>query len=456
MKDDNMGLGISHYMKEGYSRFKKLANIFGDTDYAGTEERVTGGIEFRGTNVWILIFAFVVASVGLNVNSPAVIIGAMLISPLMGPIIGMGLAVGINDNLMLKRSLMNLFVMMVISLLASSLYFLISPLSEAQSELLARTNPTIYDVFIAFFGGLAGITALSRKEEKVTVISGVAIATALMPPLCTAGYGLGTGQLRFFWGALYLFFINTFFIALATFLIVRLLKFPKKAYMDYRKEKRVRMYISVFSFVVIVPSVFMAFGMVKESAFNANASRYLRYLQESVILHNSYIVNTDKSYSRKQSVITLTIMGDTLMPAQKKELEERMDKFGLKNARLQVKQISNENGDISVYQKVIAGNESRLLQAEEKMRVYEGEVERYRSQIYPIGQLVMECKMHFPEVDTLAVANVVYGNPATSKLDTIPTAFLSWNKPVTAEEKRKAEEWLKIRLSLKRLRMYEN
>ena len=166
---------IIKYIKDGYERFKVMSNLSGDTDYISTVDRIEGGIDFRGTNVWILIFAFIVASVGLNVNSPAVIIGAMLISPLMGPIMGIGLAIGINDYSLLKRSLTNLFLMMLISLLASSFYFLISPLSEPQSELLARTNPTIYDVFIAFFGGLAGITALSRKDEKITVISGVEI-----------------------------------------------------------------------------------------------------------------------------------------------------------------------------------------------------------------------------------------------------------------------------------------
>ncbi|MCK9155153.1 MAG: DUF389 domain-containing protein [Paludibacteraceae bacterium] len=454
--EENTVFSLSKIVKEWFVRFKELANIFGNTDYKGTIERVEGGVDFRGTNVWILIFAFVVASVGLNVNSSAVIIGAMLISPLMGPIIGMGLAVGINDNLMLRRSLMNLFIMMVVSLLASSIYFALSPLNEAQSELLARTTPTIYDVFIAFFGGLAGITALSRKEQMFTVISGVAIATALMPPLCTAGYGLGTLQLRFFWGALYLFFINAFFIALATFLMIRLLKFPKKAYLDAKKEKRVQMYISFFSFLVIVPSVYMAFGMVKESSFNADASNYIRYVKESFSLRNSYIVDAGTEYDRGQSTIILTVMGDTLSPSQKQELEEKMTDFDLKNTRLIIKQISNENGDVSVYQKVIAGSENRLLQAEEKLQAYESEVERYRKQNFPIDQLARECKLHFPYVDTLAVANVVYGSPDKSTLDTVPTAFLSLKKNTVPEDKKKVEEWLKLRLSLKKLKVYIN
>ena len=174
-------------------------------------EEVTRGVSYRGANLWILIAAIFIASLGLNVNSTAVIIGAMLISPLMGPIIGMGLAVGTNDLDLLKRALKNFSIAMLISVLTATIYFFISPLEEAQSELLARTTPTIYDVLIAFFGGAAGIIALSTRGRGGNVIPGVAIATALMPPLCTAGYGLATGQLNFFFGAFYLFFINTVF-----------------------------------------------------------------------------------------------------------------------------------------------------------------------------------------------------------------------------------------------------
>ena len=191
-------------------------------------DNICRGVDFRGTNLWVLIFATFVASLGLNVNSTAVIIGAMLISPLMGPIMGMGLSVGINDFDLLKRSVRNFGFMVLVSILTSTLYFVVSPLSGAQSELLARTVPTTYDVLIAFFGGLAGIVAQSRRDRTSTVIPGVAIATALMPPLCTAGYGLATLQLNYFLGAFYLFFINTVFIAIATFVVVRFLKYRKK------------------------------------------------------------------------------------------------------------------------------------------------------------------------------------------------------------------------------------
>ena len=224
----NEKITFNEVFKKIYTYVVDLVKLNEDTDVDSTIMSIKKAVEFRGVNTWILAFAIIVASVGLNVNSTAVIIGAMLISPLMGPINGIGLAIGISDSELLRKSLKNLLVMVVISLLASSSDFLLTPLSDAQSELLARTTPTIFDVFIAFFGGFAGIVAISRKDQPFTVISGVAIATALMPPLCTAGYGIGTGQMQFFIGALYLFFINSFFIALATFIMVRYLKFPQK------------------------------------------------------------------------------------------------------------------------------------------------------------------------------------------------------------------------------------
>ena len=218
---------INRAIRKAWVSLRQYTQLREDTDYEATFDSISKSVVFRGVNVWVLFFAIIVASVGLNVNSTAVIIGAMLISPLMGPITGIGFAVGTFDEELMRKSLKNLAIMVFISLVASTLYFLISPISDARSELLARTQPTIFDVFIAFFGGLAGIVASSRKSQSITVISGVAIATALMPPLCTAGFGIATGQIWYFFGAFYLFFINSFFIALATFLVVRLLRFPE-------------------------------------------------------------------------------------------------------------------------------------------------------------------------------------------------------------------------------------
>ena len=318
---------------------KKTIRIHEDTDYDATISSISSSIVFKGINVWILFFAIIVASIGLNVNSTAVIIGAMLISPLMGPIMGIGLSVGINDNEMLRTSLRNLLVMVVISLLASTAYFFLSPLGDAQSELLARTRPTIFDVLIAFFGGAAGIVATSRKSQPFTVISGVAIATALMPPLCTAGYGLATAQFKYFFGAFYLFFINSFFISLSTFIITKYLHFPQKKYLNPIKAKRVKRYITVFAILVIIPSMITAFNVVKESSFNATANHFVSDIQKMPYFEHAQLINVKKEYGFKEQTLTLSVVGKEITPNEIEQLQYMLqNNYGLEHAQLVIKQ----------------------------------------------------------------------------------------------------------------------
>src|SRR3989339_2091365 len=232
------------------------------------------GIIFQGTNLWILVFAIVVASVGLNMNSTAVIIGAMLISPLMGPINGMGYSIATYNFPLLGKAVKNFSFAVIASLLASTAYFGISPISTAHSELLARTSPSIYDVMIALFGGLAGILAICSKQ-KGNVIPGVAIATALLPPLCTAGYGLATGQFSFFFGAIYLFTINTVFIALATLITIKFLKYPIKHLSDSKADKRSLRIIYAVILLTIIPSIYFGYEMIQQNRFTRNANLFV-------------------------------------------------------------------------------------------------------------------------------------------------------------------------------------
>ena len=249
--------------------------IFDEIDIESAAQRIKSSIWFRGPNAWILAFAIVLASVGLNVNSTAVIIGAMLVSPLMGPIIGAGLALGTNDVDLLKSAGKNLLAMVIISLLASTLFFILSPLSLVNpTELEARTSPTIYDVLIAFFGGMAGILENSRKERG-TVLSGVAIATALMPPLCTAGYGLAHLNMHFFFGALYLFVINSVFIALATYFMVKYLEFPTVSGVSEELASRRRKAISTILVIILVPSIWSAFSLIRSNNFERNVQNFV-------------------------------------------------------------------------------------------------------------------------------------------------------------------------------------
>ena len=290
-----------------------------------TIESIKKGVEFKGTNLWVLIFAIFVASLGLNTNSTAVIIGAMLISPLMGPIMGFGLGLGISDFELIKRAFRNFATATIFSVITSTLFFLISPISEAQSELLARTQPTVYDVLIAFFGGLAGIVASSTKS-KGNVIPGVAIATALMPPLCTAGFGLASGNLYYFFGAFYLYFINTVFISLATFLVVRLLKYPKKVFLDKEREKRVTRTVGLIVICTIIPSLFLSYNLIKSSYFNERARLFIN---EELNFPNTQILNKSITDDGELREVRVVLIGETVPDELIANARNKMDRYGL-------------------------------------------------------------------------------------------------------------------------------
>ena len=284
------------------------ANIYDHIDTDDAAQRIKSSIWFRGPNVWILAFSIIIASVGLNVNSTAVVIGAMLISPLMGPIIGVGLAIGTNDLDLLKLAFKNLLVMVAISLVASTLFFLLSPLDLTNpTELEARTSPTVFDVLIALFGGLAGILENSRKERG-TVLAGVAIATALMPPLCTAGYGLSCLNMHYFLGAMYLFIINSVFIILATYLMVKYLRFRTVTGLDPKLAARRRHLMTTLITIVIIPSVISFIGLVRDNNFEQKVQSFVA---ENKLVSRSYIYDYRiyKDHGRK---VELLLTGEPL------------------------------------------------------------------------------------------------------------------------------------------------
>lgn len=308
--------------------FKDYIYIYDDVDTASAAERIKSAIWFKGPNVWILAFAIVLASVGLNVNSTAVIIGAMLVSPLMGPIIGTGLALGTNDLDLLKAAAKNLLVMVLISLAASTLFFILSPLSLVNpTELEARTSPTIYDVMIALFGGLAGILENSRKERG-TVLSGVAIATALMPPLCTAGYGLAHLNMHFFLGALYLFIINSVFIALATYLMVKYLRFKTVSGIDEATAKRRNKLISAVLIVVLIPSIWSAFNLIRENNFEKDVRSFVENNRR--IGDRSYIYDFEVHGRHAQ----LSVAGEPLSDSLRTLFFNKAAKYKIKQSRI--------------------------------------------------------------------------------------------------------------------------
>ena len=427
---------------------QRLINIKHDCDAEATINNISESSEFKGLNVWILVFAIFLASIGLNVNSTAVIIGAMLVSPLMGPIMGIGLAIGISDLKLLKKSLKNLLVMTLISLLVSSLYFFVTPLSDAQSELLARTRPTIFDVLIASFGGFAGIVASSRKQEKTTVVSGVAIATALMPPLCTAGYGLGTGQINYFLGAFYLFFINSFFIALATFLIIKYLEFPEKEYMDENRRKKVRRTITVFSLIVIIPSVFMAINVIKETAFNSASIKYISDLEQSERLSDVQIIKSSRHYEDKK--IELAFVGKTLTDEQKQYIQQHLIECGLDDVSLNIKQSGTESFDLNhqseLIQNLLDKKDLELTRSDSIINTLQKEINTLQdNNKVNMSQLATEIQALYPDIQKFEFGETEQDNMQNKSTQKYPTITLHWNNGKHNDDK--LNQWLKARLN---------
>jgi len=293
-------------------------------------EQISSGVSFRGAQLWVLIFAIFIASLGLNVNSTAVIIGAMLISPLMGPIIGMGLAVGTNDLDLLRRAAKNFGVATLISVLTATVYFLITPLGEAQSELLARTSPTLYDVLIAFCGGAAGIIALCTRG-KGNVIPGVAIATALMPPLCTAGFGLATGHLMYFLGAFYLFFINTVFIALATYCGVRLMHFHRREFQSPEKARKAHRYLMIIIVLTMLPAAYMTVRIVQQHVFDSNVRHFIK---AELSQRGTQIISDN--IDNDSLKLRIVAVGREITEAKRLEAERHMAGYGLEGYRLRI------------------------------------------------------------------------------------------------------------------------
>lgn len=309
---------------------------------ADAEVAIREGVSFRGTNILILIIAIFIASLGLNTNSTAVIIGAMLISPLMGPIIGLGLAVGIQDFDLMKRSFRNLMMATLFSVATSTVYFLISPVSEGHSELLARTSPTIYDVFIGFFGGAAGILAIGSKV-KGNVIPGVAIATALMPPLCTVGYGLATFQMHYFFGALFLFFINSVFIACATTVGVRLMKYKVKDFSNPARAKRVRRIVSTIAILTMIPAAYLTFRMYRQSSFNINCEKFV---SQEFNFPNTQVLHSSATMDGDNKTLTVSLVGKILpQDSLTLALTDKLPEYHLGGTHLRIIQGDNPNVD---------------------------------------------------------------------------------------------------------------
>lgn len=419
-----------------------------------TVESIRNGVEFKGTNLWILIFATFIASLGLNVNSTAVIIGAMLISPLMGPIMGVGLAVGLNDFELMKRSLKSYLVATLFSVITATIYFAFTPLDEVQSELLARTSPTIYDVFIALVGGLAGIVALATKE-KGNVIPGVAIATALMPPLCTAGFGLATGNLLYFLGAFYLYFINSVFISLATYIGVRVMHFQRKQFVDKVREKLVRKYIIGIAIATMCPAVYLTYNIVRETIYQSSANSFIT---SELQFPDTQVLSREISFDKRE--IKVVLIGKEVSDDQLQAARHKLAEYKLNDTKLSIFQGVNGAGsmDISnikslVMEDFYKNSEKQLASQQATLDSLNRILPDFTGSNLMNERMGQEIKVLFPYVKTISVSKSLQLNVDSIRMDTVTFAFVDCNKQPSKQEREKMMEWLRARTGAGKLRL---
>ena len=472
MKQENIVISPSRIIRF----FKDLVNMKGDLALTDTAAAIRKNVPFRGANVFILAFAIVIASVGLNVNSIPVIIGAMLISPVMGPILGFGFGLGTLDRDLVIDSLKNLAIMVGISIMASTLYFMLSPLSlENPTELLARTNPTIYDVLIAFFGGLAGILENSRKG-KGTVLSGVAIATALMPPLCTVGYGIAIWNWSYASGAFYLFIINSIFIALATFFGVKYLKYPAVSDSLGGRYRLKPGWVSFILVLIIVPSLVSAFNIVKESNFRINASKVVA---ENKALGKGFIYDHKVDMTTKPATIELYFAGESLTPADKERLYASAEKYGISRSQLILKDdasVSREfMSESEIIKNITASSEKQQRALGDTIVRLRTRLNAYEAKEMPVESIAEELSAQYPAVSGLTLtrgssykmeAAVSSADGTTTVADSLAmplqpvladkdavVALVRLNAPLQAGEQDRISRWLAARLKVAKVQL---
>jgi uncharacterized hydrophobic protein (TIGR00271 family) len=419
----------------------------GSDDKNKTLDSVKNSISFTGANFWILACAIMINSIGLNINSTAVIIGAMLISPLMGPIVGSGFALGIYDFPLLRKSLRNLIIATLVGLVVSTIYFFVSPFKEAQSEILMRTSPNIYDVLIAFFGGLVGVIAVTRLE-KGNPIPGVAIATALMPPLCTAGYGIAIGNYIFFFGSLFLYTINCVFICIATFAIVKYLKYPSKE-IDVAKRKQVKYGITAIIFLMLVPSIYFAYSLYEQQKFTQSVNDFIN---QEFTLEGNTVIYKKTSFNSDPKTIEIAFLSK-VPESSIDSAENKLTEFGLQGTELLVMQDSTDNiqklkSDILNEVKV-----STLKVNEKDARIKQLENEIAKN-TFDNKKILKEVNSIYPDINSLSVSNHAFFSENDSAVIIVPVMIYNSDRALKTDDQQKLKNWLKLRLDKDSVEIY--
>ena len=438
--------------------FRSLVNMKDHVDVQAAEARIRAGIAFRGPNVFILACAIIIASVGLNLNSIPVIIGAMLISPVMGPILGFGLGLGTNDTALVKESVKNFVVMVLISILASTLFYLISPLQlEKQTELLARTNPTLYDVLIALFGGFAGILENSRRERGGTVIPGVAIATALMPPLCTVGYGIAHLEPRFILGAFYLFLINTVFITMATVVTVKYLHFPSAFATDEARRRRDTRWSAVIIIALLVPSVLSAIQMIQDNNFQRNVERLV---QQNKNLGKSYIYDYKTDVEANPPTVDLYMAGEKMEAISRERLFLEAEEAGITRSQITIHEDAafqfEQLSESELIRGIIDGHNQQVNELEKKLQELSGELQNYKNRELPTELLTRELAAQYDGIRsvTLTRGQRVQADGEDGK--EIIVAILQTARSVKEADRLRIRNWLQVRLGVEEVDVIVN
>lgn len=465
VKNDAKGLfeSIKKFLNE-------LFDFREDTDHEATVNAIKADIPFKGATAWILIFAVFVASIGLNANSTAVVIGAMLISPLMGPILGLGMSFALNDIVTFKKSLINLGVMIGLSLFASFMFFYFFPLSEDTSELLGRVRPDIRDVLIAFFGGLALMVARTKKGTVASVIFGVAIATALMPPLCTAGYGLAIGNLPYFLGAMYLFTINTIFIALATFLVMKLLRFPMHKYANAAKRKRYSTIATIVGFAVMIPAVFTFINVFQETQINTQINSFIKNEIKSVDSFQLMDDTIDEIYDKNTKTLKLNFFNEVRV-GEKNMLESRLlndpryDR--LREVKIKIKGSDTKSFELitTAYKEkreelqesknIIAGLQQQIAVLQEDITKLNYRIEQdalnKNQKVIAFSRIAKDAKIRYIDIEKISFASLLSSKDFIH-IDTIPLATIKWNvklpDSIISPKERELRSWLQKELDL--------
>ncbi|MCQ2146697.1 MAG: DUF389 domain-containing protein [Bacteroidales bacterium] len=427
---------------------KETVNVSKHIDTKAAAKYIKGNMVFKGPNVWILAISVVIASIGLNLNSIPVIIGAMLISPLMGPIYATGLALGTNDTELLREAVKNFLIMVGIALAASVIYFLITPLNLVNpTEIQARTNPTIYDVGIAFAGGLIGIFEVCRKDNpRGTVLSGVAIATALMPPLCTAGYGLANGIFSAFIGAMFLFCINFVFISLATYTMVKYFGFQEASYADEAKAKRTKTVISAVVFLIVVPSIWSAVNMIRYTNFENKVNMFI---EANKAIDNVYIYDVHKE-DKNGGFVTVHVTGGALKAETKEAMINSAISLGIGENQIAIREhvIGTEDDSSEKLMKGIYDRtDAEINRKEMQIRELEAQISAIRSSEIPYVQIAKEVKAQYPDITSISLSEGAEVSVDSLGAQKHIVAIAGSKKALTNEQIDKLSSWLKIRLN---------